>query len=325
MFRRWVTLVQRHIKGSIQLNIILVSNRFAKARSISLTGTHLAVVSVLVVALFLAAVLMVQYAIVRFQPGAVSNELHAWLASAQEAEQQKQQAYLRKSLDAMAMRLGQMQAQVQRLDGLGARLAKLTGMKPQEFSFDQAPAQGGPYIPAVPQQDVSLESMEQQMTELSELLRDRSDKMVALETLLQQDRLDKKMLPSVAPITSAWYSSNFGWRIDPFSGHNAMHEGVDFMVPEGTPIYASAGGVVVFADTHPQYGNMVEIDHGNEVITRYAHASKLLVKVGDVVRRGHEIAKVGSTGRSTGNHLHFEVRYKGTAQNPVRFLQKAAS
>jgi murein DD-endopeptidase MepM/ murein hydrolase activator NlpD len=225
----------------------------------------------------------------------------------------------------MAMRLGQMQAQLQRLDGLGSRLAKLTGMKPQEFSFDQVPAQGGPYIPVAPQQEVSLESMEQQMAGLSELLRDRSDKLVALETLLQQDRLDKKMLPSVAPITSAWYASNFGWRIDPFTGHNAMHEGVDYMVPAGTPIFASAGGVVVFADTHPQYGNMVEIDHGNEVITRYAHASKLLVKVGDVVRRGHEIAKVGSTGRSTGNHLHFEVRYKGTAQNPVRFLQKAAS
>jgi murein DD-endopeptidase MepM/ murein hydrolase activator NlpD len=167
--------------------------------------------------------------------------------------------------------------------------------------------------------------MEQQMAGLSELLRDRSDKLVALETLLQQDRLDKKMLPSVAPITTTWYASNFGWRIDPFTGHNAMHEGVDYMVPAGTSIYASAGGVVVFADTHPQYGNMVEIDHGNEVVTRYAHASKLLVKVGDVVRRGHEIAKVGSTGRSTGNHLHFEVRYKGTAQNPVRFLQKAAS
>jgi murein DD-endopeptidase MepM/ murein hydrolase activator NlpD len=198
-------------------------------------------------------------------------------------------------------------------------------MKPQEFSFNQAPAQGGPYIPAASAQEISLESMEQQMAGLGELLRDRSDKLVALETLLQQDRLDRKMLPSVAPIASAWYSSNFGWRIDPFTGHNAMHEGVDYMVPEGTSIHASAGGVVVYADTHPQYGNMVEIDHGNDVVTRYAHASKLLVKVGQVIRRGHEIAKVGSTGRSTGNHLHFEVRYKGTAQNPVRFLQQAAS
>lgn len=275
--------------------------------------------------LFVAAVLMAQYAIVRFQSGTISNELKAWLASAQDEELRKQELFMRQSLDAMAVRLGQMQAQLQRLDGLGARLAKLSGMNPQEFSFGQQPAQGGPLLTVPPQQDISLETMLQQLGDLNSLLGDRSDKLVALETLLQQDKLDKKMLPSVAPITVSWYSSNFGWRIDPFTGKNAMHEGVDYMVPAGTPVYASAGGVVVFAGLHPQYGNMVEIDHGNQIITRYAHASKLLVKVGEVVRRGHEIAKVGSTGRSTGNHLHFEVRYRGTAQNPVRFLQKAAS
>lgn len=307
------------------MNIILVSNRFAKARSITLTGMHVMVLLLVASVVFVAAVLSAQYAIVRFQPSLMGNELRTWLASAQQDEQQKQQAYLHKSLDTMAMRLGQMQAQLLRLDGLGARLAKMTGMKPQEFSFDKLPAQGGPYLPAPLQQDVSLASMEQQMAELNGLLSDRSDKLVALETLLMQDSLSKKMLPSVAPIVDGWYSSNFGWRIDPFTGKNAMHEGVDYMVPAGTSIYASAGGVVVYADTHPQYGNMVEIDHGNQVVTRYAHASKLLVKVGDVVRRGREIAKVGSTGRSTGNHLHFEVRYRGIAQNPVRFLQKAAS
>ena len=104
-----------------------------------------------------------------------------------------------------------------------------------------------------------------------------------------------------------------------------MHEGVDFVVPEGSPILASADGVVVYSDYHPQYGNMIELDHGNDFVTRYAHASRLLVKVGQIVRRGQEIAKVGNTGRSTGNHLHFEVRYKGLAQNPTRFLQSAAS
>jgi murein DD-endopeptidase MepM/ murein hydrolase activator NlpD len=223
------------------------------------------------------------------------------------------------------MHLGQMQAQLLRLDGLGSRLAKLTGMKPQEFSFGQPPAQGGPYLPTNLQQDISMASMEQQMADLNTLLSDRSDKLVALETLLMQDKLSKKLLPSVAPITVGWYSSNFGWRIDPFTGKNAMHEGVDYMVPEGTPIFASAGGVVVYADTHPQYGNMIEIDHGNQIITRYAHASKLSVTVGQMVRRGQEIALSGSTGRSTGPHLHFEVRYKGIAQNPVRFLEKARS
>jgi murein DD-endopeptidase MepM/ murein hydrolase activator NlpD len=220
-----------------------------------------------------------------------------------------------------------MQAQLVRLDNLGGRLAKLTGMKSQEFNFNQppqAPAQGGPFI-QVNQQELSLSSMNQQMDNLAVMLSDRSDKLAALETLLMQDRLSKKLLPSAAPVKEGWYSSNFGWRLDPFTGRNAMHEGVDYVVPLGTPITAAAGGIVVYSDLHPQYGNMVEIDHGNEIITRYAHASKLLVKVGQVVKRGQELAKVGSTGRSTGNHLHFEVRYKGMAQNPVRFLQNAAS
>jgi murein DD-endopeptidase MepM/ murein hydrolase activator NlpD len=306
------------------VNIILVSNYSAKARSLTLTGVHLFIAGLFLAALFVTAVLMAQYAIVRFQSGVISDELRTWLASAQAEEQRKQELYLRQSLDAMAVRLGQMQAQLQRLDGLGARLAKISGMKPNEFSFDLKPAQGGPYLPASPQHEVTIESLGQQLEGLSVLLGDRSDKLVALETLLQQDRLDRKMLPSAAPVKSSWYSSNFGWRLDPFTGQNALHEGVDYMVPEGTSIYASAGGVVVFAGLHPQYGNMVEIDHGNQITTRYAHASSVLVQVGEVVRRGHEIARVGNTGRSTGNHLHFEVRYRGVAQNPVRFLQKAA-
>ncbi len=307
------------------MNIILVSNRSAKARSITLTATHMVAGLLLALGLFVAAVMSAQYVIVRFHAGAVSDEMRGWLASAQAAEQRKQELFMRQSLDAMAVRLGQLQAQLQRLDGLGARLAKLSGMKPQEFSFGQTPAQGGPLVTTPAVQDITLENMTRQMDVLRELLGDRSDKLVALETLLQQDKLDKKMLPSVAPITVGWYSSNFGWRIDPFTGKNAMHEGVDYMVPAGTPIYASAGGVVVFAGMHPQYGNMIEIDHGNQIITRYAHASRILVKVGEVVRRGREIAKVGSTGRSTGNHLHFEVRYRGIAQNPVRFLEQASS
>jgi murein DD-endopeptidase MepM/ murein hydrolase activator NlpD len=231
--------------------------------------------------------------------------------------------FVRSSLDAMAIKLGQMQAQVQRLDVLGGRLAQLTGMKPQEFMFNQPPAQGGPLVTS-PVAEMSPEDLAKALQQLSRVLADRNDKLLALQTMLMQNQLNKNLLPSVAPIKSGFYSSNFGWRIDPFTGQNAMHEGVDYMVEEGTPITASAGGVVAYADKHPQYGNMVEIDHGNDIVTRYAHASRLMVKVGQVVRRGDKIAEVGSTGRSTGSHLHFEVRYKGIAQNPVRFLRKSA-
>ncbi len=306
------------------MDIILISNRFAKSRSITLARIHLMVAAMLVMGLFLASVLAAQYVIVRFQPDVLSSDMRAWLASAQAEGQQKQESYVREGLDTMAMRLGQMQAQLVRLDTLGARLTKLSGINPQEFAFDQIPAQGGPYLPDS-QQDVSLVSMNQQLSSLSVLLNDRNDKLMALETLLMQDRLDNKLPPSVAPISAGWHSSNFGRRIDPFTGQSAMHEGVDYVVPEGTSIRAAAGGIVVYSGYDPQYGNMIEIDHGNEIVTRYAHASRLLSKVGQVVRRGQEIAKVGSTGRSTGSHLHFEVRYKGIAQNPLRFLKDSAS
>jgi murein DD-endopeptidase MepM/ murein hydrolase activator NlpD len=306
------------------MNIILVSNRLVKTRSITLAGWQIMFLLLLLSGLMLGAALTLQYALVRYAPDSLSDGIRTLLSEVQSDEQQKQQVYLHSSLDAMAIRVGQMQARVQRLDALGARLAKLTGMKPDEFKFSQPPAEGGPLV-VLPEQKMSENGLDQQLDRLSHVVNDRGDKLQALETMLLQNQLSRKLLPSIPPVHTGYYSSNFGWRIDPFTGANAMHEGVDFVADVGTPIYASAGGVVDYAGLDAAYGNMVEIDHGNDIVTRYAHASKLFVKVGQVVRRGEKIAEVGSTGRSTGNHLHFEVRYKGIAQNPVRFLQKAAS
>ena len=306
------------------MNIILVSGRLAKTRSITLDAWQIMFLTLLLLVLMLSAAFGLQYIVVRYAPEGLSDEMRILLSKVQSDEQQKQQIYLHSSLDAMATRVGQMQAQLQRLDALGVRLAKLTGMKPEEFQFSKPPAQGGPLV-ILPTQEMSANILDQQMNTLSNVLSDRSDKLLALETMLLQNQLSRKLLPSIPPVKVGWYSSNFGWRLDPFTGTNAMHEGVDYVVDFGTPIHASAGGVVAYAGLHPQYGNMVEIDHGNDIITRYAHASKLFVKLGQVVRRGEKIAEVGSTGRSTGNHLHFEVRYQGVAQNPVRFLEKSAS
>ena len=308
------------------MDIILISNRFAKARSLRLTGSHVFLAAFFALILFLTALFSAQYLIVRFHPDSLSSGVRSWLANVQSEEQLKQQAYLREGLNTMAIRLGQMQAQLLRLDSLGGKLAKMSGLKPHEFAFDQPPAQGGPYIPdrSASQKNVFLGDINHQLSNLSLTLADRRDKLMVLETLLQQDRLDKKLFTSVPPVTNGRHSSNFGWRVDPFTGSRAMHEGVDFTKPDGTPIFAAAGGIVVFSEMHPQYGNMIEIDHGNDVITRYAHASILIAKTGQVVRRGQEIAKVGSTGRSTGSHLHFEVRYKGSAQNPLPFLKSKA-
>ena len=293
------------------MNIILVSSRWAGSRSIYLGGRQMALLLLLFLGLMSIAVIGVQFALLRFAPEDLARELNMPVRL-------NQQAYERNSLDTLAIKLGEMQARIQRLDALGGRLVKLTGMKPSEFQFEQPPAQGGPLVNLGV---LSPATLADQLKALTGLVSDRSDKLMALETLLMQNQLKRELLPSSAPIRDIVYTSNFGWRIDPFTGRSAMHEGVDFMAEAGTPFYASAGGVVVFAALHPQYGNMIEIDHGNDIVTRYAHASRLFVKVGQVVRRGDKLGEVGSTGRSTGNHLHFEVRYKGMAQNPVRFLQ----
>ncbi len=300
------------------MNIILVSSRWAKSRSLYLGGKQFIIIMLLMFGLMVSMAIAMQYTLIRLVPDSLATVLRDGV---QPQGRQNQLAYQRSSMDAMAVKLGEMQARLQRLDALGGRLVTLTGMKPSEFQFEQIPAQGGPLLSAEP---LSAASLQHQLDKLAHLIDDRTDKLMALETLLRQNQLSQEMLPSSAPINVGWYTSNFGWRTDPITGKSAMHEGVDYMAEAGTPIKASAGGIVVYADTHSQYGNMIEIDHGNDIVTRYAHASRLLVKVGQVVRRGDKIAEVGSTGRSTGNHLHFEVRYKGSAQNPVRFLQNAA-
>ncbi len=304
------------------MNIIIVSNRLAKTRTLSFTigRRHLLFLMPLLFALLLATAFALQYVMVRFAPEGLADEMRTILSEVRSAEQEKQEAYMRSSLDAMAARIGQMQAQMQRLDAVGTRLAKLSGLNPDDFKFAQPLAQGGPLVP-MPRPEMSAATLDHQLNRLSLVVGDRSDKLAAIETMLLQNQLSQKLLPSIRPVSIGTYSSNFGWRIDPFTGTGAMHEGVDFPAPEGTPIFASAGGVVAYAGPHPTYGNMVEIDHGKGIITRYGHASRVLVKVGQVVRRGEKIAEVGSTGRSTGNHLHFEVRYQGIAQNPVRFLK----
>ena len=150
-------------------------------------------------------------------------------------------------------------------------------------------------------------------------MENRSDYYGVLDSELRDLVVRRKVMPTMAPV-HAPRGSGFGKRIDPFTGQLAMHEGIDFEVDKGTPVHAAAGGVVSFAGFHPQYGNLVEIDHGNDLSTRYAHLSKILVRTGEIVMRGATIALSGSTGRATGPHLHFEVRYKGVAVNPDRFL-----
>ena len=302
------------------MNIILVSERLAKARTITLRLPHFALLGLGMMLSVVGLAAAINYVLLRYAAELNVPYLQSILLSAQQEQHAKTESYLRENLNAMAVRLGQMQAQLVRLDTLGERLAKLAGFKPQDLVFTEPPARGGA-VSSLPPQDISLNDFSQQLDVLTRQVEDRGDKLGVLESLFTVDSAKKKLLPTILPVQGGWYSSNFGWRIDPFTGQRAFHEGIDVIVEHGTAFRAAAGGVVVFSAMHPQYGNMIEIDHGNGLITRYAHAFKRLVKVGDVVLRGTKIGEVGKTGRATGTHLHFEVRQHGAPVNPARFLR----
>jgi murein DD-endopeptidase MepM/ murein hydrolase activator NlpD len=168
-----------------------------------------------------------------------------------------------------------------------------------------------------------LDELQVTMDDLERLTLQRTDLLTLLESRLFERKMQSLRIPTQRPVTEGDIGSAFGWRLDPISGHSALHTGLDFPAPVSTPILAAAGGVVVTQEFHPEYGNMVEIDHGNELVTRYAHASKVWVKVGDLVKRGQKVAEVGASGRSTGSHLHFEVLVQGIPQDPQKFLNQS--
>ena len=302
------------------MNIILVSGKLTKARTITLAAPHLAAGAVATLLGLLVLAFGLHYFMLRYAGNLNDPLLTTMVQSAQQEQHEKTESYLHDSLNALASKLGEMQAQMLRLDTLGERLARTAGFKPQEFMFDQAPGRGGA-ISTLPTYDLSLGDLSRQVDLLSEQMDDRTEKLGILDSLMIGDSAKKKLRPSESPVEGGLFSSNFGWRIDPFSGTRAFHEGMDFMAKSGTPAHAAAGGVVISSEFHPHYGNMIDIDHGNGLITRYAHLSKREVKIGDVVLSRGKIGAVGNTGQSTGPHLHFEVRQNGTPLNPARFLR----
>ena len=249
--------------------------------------------------------------------GMEDSSVQKLVISTQQNETDKNREVMQQRLSAMAIKVGEMQAQVMRLEALGERVAKVAGIKKEEINFDRKPGSGGVYIPG---NSLSLNDFEGELFKLARVLDDKADHLAVLDSMLSLESVRKAALPTASPIAIGFFSSNFGWRLDPFTGQRAMHEGVDFVAGHGTPIKAAAGGIVIYSDYHSGYGNMLEVDHGNGLVSRYGHASKRLVKEGDVVLRGQKIGEVGSTGRSTGPHLHFEVLLNGTPQNPTRYL-----
>ena len=234
-------------------------------------------------------------------------------------EIEQRDRFMRENLDAMAQRVGEMQAKLVRLEAMGERVSSMAGLKPDDLKLPkvtQADGKGGPFVPA---STPSLEQLQRVLVSLDAAADLNTDLFMFTESRLLEVRLKSLLVPNTKPVDGP-VGSGFGFRSDPFTSRAALHTGLDFPADHGTPIVASAGGLVVTTEWHPEYGHVVEIDHGNGLSTRYAHCSKVLVSQGALVKRGQLIAEVGNSGRSTGAHLHFEVLVDGVPQDPARFL-----
>jgi murein DD-endopeptidase MepM/ murein hydrolase activator NlpD len=327
------------------MDILITHGGLARSRSLHLRASQIiAVVSLLVVLLVGLSGLVYHFIFIKAaQEGWPVVGQVVGMVMRDEVEQRDR--FMRENLDAMARRVGEMQAKLVRLESMGERVSGLAGLKPEDLRAVDSPAaparpvktqaghvgqtgstvvsaagagRGGPYRPA---DSLGFDQLNDLVATLDSEADHHSDVFTLIESRLLERRLQALVVPSIAPVDGP-VGSGFGFRIDPFNGRPALHTGLDYPNNVGTPIHAAAGGVVRAAEAEAAYGMAVEIDHGNGLMTRYAHTSKILVKPGDLIKRGQVIALVGNTGRSTGAHLHFEVLLDGVPQNPQRFLSR---
>jgi len=297
------------------VHFIITDAWLAKSRAVHLSGTKLIMVFLgLSLGLMIAAASLYHWV---FLKGAREGwpVIGTLVKLVVKDEFEQRDRFMRENLDAMARKLGEMQAKLVQLEALGERVSGLAGVNSAELKV--APGRGGALVSGHP---LSMEELQATLADLDRLTGQNTDLLTVMESRLFDQKIKNMMVPTQQPVQAGHVGSSFGWRIDPFNGRSALHTGLDFQAEPGTPILAAAGGVVVSQEVHPAYGNMVEVDHGNNLITRYAHASRVWVKIGDLVKRGQKIADVGTTGRSTGPHLHFEVLVQGVPQDPQKFL-----
>ncbi len=307
------------------MNIIVFSREHGRARQIDvrsplfLAGSLLAVLLVLGAAFAAGSLFGAHWA--GSQP---ARQIKAW---ASEMDQQRQdlesaRRILQTKVDALATRVGDMNAHVIRLDALGKRLTEMAGLSKGEFHFDATPAVGGAETAGQP---ATMPILTDMLDHLSDQLADRERQLGALENLILTRELRSEVYPQGRPVQSGFISSFFGERVDPLTGYTSFHPGVDFAGDAGAQVQAVATGVVTWAGDKNGYGNLVEITHGNGLVTRYGHNSALLVRVGETVQKGQALALVGSTGHSTGPHVHFEVLRDGNPVDPMAFINQNAT
>jgi murein DD-endopeptidase MepM/ murein hydrolase activator NlpD len=303
------------------LNIIILTDRQGAARAVTLSLPVLLAALVALIALPVSA-LVLTWSLLSSEPqsdtgrtntDAVWEQTLAELEAGDAASTESQTQLVH-----MTQQLARLQTRLMRLDALGARLTELADLSDGEFDFNSDPGMGGPELRKNSAKEGS--DVQSVLDRLADRIDDRTQQMKLLEQLIMNRSVDSNAMLDFMPVQEGYVSSAFGRRSDPMTGRIAMHTGTDFAAPRGTPIFAVGAGVVTFSGRNGAYGNMIEISHGDGYKTRYAHAHELSVEKGDLVGKGQQIATVGTTGRSTGPHLHFEVYRKGMAVNPARYI-----
>lgn len=295
------------------MQIILVSRHLKSARTIHIMPRHIGMVFAVLILVVLSTSALFSWMSVHFRLPIVEE-----LVLSRQAEANREAEDLRShSIQMMATRIGELQARVLHLDSLGEQVSSLSGFPLQAVGAKGA-GKGGPFVP-VP---LSEDELQKEIDRLARAIDTRVEKLELVESRLLEKRVRERLLPTSLPVREAELGSFFGHRSDPISGMRAMHQGIDFNAEAGTPVLAAADGVVLAASYHADYGNVVDLDHGDGLVTRYAHLARMDVVPGALARRGKPIGTLGSTGRSTGPHLHFEVRMHGVAQNPALFLKQ---
>lgn len=302
------------------MNIIVLTHtpNGTRRRSIH-SGGHFMVLGV-VAALVLGVVGFGGYKAGQWLEGrGQASQWRSELASQQqEVERIRREA--QSEVAALTARLAELQSRVTRLDALGRKLIDVSRIDAEEFDFDTTPGVGGPAATAGAE-DYRMSELEAAIEDLADRLEDRERQLTVLDGVLEDREITAATTPAGRPITKGWLSSPYGYRKDPFTGQKAWHAGIDFAGAEGSAVVAVAGGVVTHAGKRWGYGRLVEITHGNGYVTRYGHSRKILVQEGQIVRRGDQIAQMGSSGRSTGPHVHLEVLKDGKPTNPWKFVQ----
>jgi murein DD-endopeptidase MepM/ murein hydrolase activator NlpD len=304
------------------MNVIFVGRKSGRVKQFDLRHPLVVAAAALLVLGIVGAAFSIGVGLgARHSTGNPINELGNWSAELlrQKAQVEDVKRVLQEKVNALAMRVGQMNANVIRVNALGKRLTRMANLDDGEFDFGNPPALGGSETGAdgQPAQVPNLSAM---VDDLQTQLSSREQQLGVLENLILTRELNKQVYPEGRPVQDGWISSYFGRRADPFTGYSAVHKGLDFAGPEGTKVTSVAAGLVTFAGDRAGFGEMVEINHGNGLATRYCHNEKILVKQGDMVRKGQDVALMGSTGRSTGSHLHFEVLRNGIQVDPLRFI-----